>query len=67
MTFGQGPRNCIGMRFALLEAKMGIVALMSKYSLKKTARTPDKITYDPSSVLAASLDELWVKAERRSA
>ena len=51
------------MRFALYEAKVGIVTMLRKYRLMKTSRTPEKIRFDPKSVLTASLDPLWVKVE----
>ena len=33
MPFGYGPRNCIGMRFALLEAKMALIEVVSKFRI----------------------------------
>ncbi|XP_019851786.1 PREDICTED: cytochrome P450 3A24-like isoform X2 [Amphimedon queenslandica] len=38
MPFGAGPRNCIGMKLALMEAKMCLTSLMRKY---KFERAPD--------------------------
>ena len=31
MGFGQGPRSCLGMRFALLEAKMALAAVIREF------------------------------------
>ena len=40
IPFGVGPRNCIAMRFALFEAKVALVSMMSKMTLKPTPKTP---------------------------
>ncbi|XP_076345910.1 thromboxane-A synthase-like isoform X3 [Tachypleus tridentatus] len=42
--FGYGPRNCIGMRFAQLEAKMAITRIVQKYYLMPCEKTEKKLT-----------------------
>jgi len=38
--FGVGPRNCIGMRFALVEVKMAICKILLNFRLDTTEDTP---------------------------
>uniref|UniRef100_A0A6I8S7C8 Cytochrome P450 3A n=1 Tax=Xenopus tropicalis TaxID=8364 RepID=A0A6I8S7C8_XENTR len=39
LPFGDGPRNCIGLRFALLSMKVAIVTLLQNFSVRPCAET----------------------------
>ena len=39
LAFGQEPRNCVGMRFAMMEIKLLLVHLLSRFTITKTADT----------------------------
>ncbi|XP_060116484.1 cytochrome P450 3A9-like [Heteronotia binoei] len=40
LPFGAGPRNCIGMRFALVTMKVAIVRLLQQFSFRTCKETP---------------------------
>ncbi|NXK28271.1 CP3AO protein, partial [Arenaria interpres] len=40
LPFGAGPRNCIGMRFALLTLKVAVVVLLQNFSFRTCKDTP---------------------------
>lgn len=45
VTFGAGPRQCLGMRFALLQIQTTMAVLFSHFDLK-TTEDPFDLTYD---------------------
>lgn len=40
LTFGYGPRNCIGMRFAEFNIRVALVLLLKKYRLSRPVDSP---------------------------
>lgn len=52
MPFGSGPRNCIGMRFALINMKLAIVRVLQNFSFK-----PCKETQIPLKIVSQSLTQ----------
>uniref|UniRef100_A0A8C9F918 Uncharacterized protein n=1 Tax=Pavo cristatus TaxID=9049 RepID=A0A8C9F918_PAVCR len=46
LPFGAGPRNCIGMRFALLVIKVAVVVLLQNFSFKPCKDTPIPLVLD---------------------
>lgn len=54
LPFGQGPRNCIGMRFAFQELKLCLAQLVVRYCFEATAATPEQLTFLKGSIMLNS-------------
>nr|APH81389.1 cytochrome P450 CYP3026B1 [Tigriopus kingsejongensis] len=65
LPFGQGPRACIGMRFALLEAKIGLIAILSRFRITTCPETPKEAVRDHTTFLGNPRDKLWVAVTPR--
>ena len=64
LPFGCGPRNCVGMRFGLLEAKLALTKILLKYKFVKSAKTQVPLEFLPNRLLLAS-KSIIVGVERR--
>lgn len=56
LPFGLGRRNCIGSRFALMEAKLLLFNVIQKFSIEKCLKTPDSIQHKEG--LASSIKQI---------
>ncbi|KAJ2938427.1 hypothetical protein O0L34_g12868 [Tuta absoluta] len=66
LPFGEGPRNCIGLRLAKMQSILGIAHLLYRYRVTPSEKTPKKIKYDPLMMVLKSVDGIWLNLERRS-
>ena len=64
LPFGQGPRACIGMRFALLETKMALANIVRRYNLIPSEKTKEPLVLDPKAGIAYYKGGLFIKAEK---
>ncbi|CAM4620332.1 cytochrome P450 3A24 [Caretta caretta] len=51
LPFGAGPRNCIGMRFALLSLKVAMIVLLQRFSFRTCKDTPIPLVMDTKGFL----------------
>ncbi|KAM9362463.1 cytochrome P450 3A40-like [Symphorus nematophorus] len=51
MPFGAGPRNCIGMRFALVMMKLAVVEVLQRYSFSVCEETEVPLELDIQGLL----------------
>ncbi|XP_033478797.1 cytochrome P450 3A30-like [Epinephelus lanceolatus] len=65
LPFGIGPRNCLGMRFALMMVKLALVEVLQNYSFSICEETEIPLRMDPKG-LVGPLNPIKLKLETRS-
>ncbi|XP_011303481.1 cytochrome P450 9e2-like [Fopius arisanus] len=66
LTFGQGPRMCIGNRFALLETKVLLVHILRKCSIRPGKKMILPLRLSKATVAMAAEGGFWVEFRPRS-
>ncbi|NP_001306754.1 cytochrome P450 6A70 precursor [Ceratitis capitata] len=64
LPFGEGPRNCIGMRFGELQASIGIIQLLRNFHFKPCARTKVPLVYAKKNFLIAAEGGIHLMVEK---
>ncbi|XP_059056285.1 cytochrome P450 4C1-like [Achroia grisella] len=63
IPFSAGPRNCIGKKFAMMEMKSAMSAVIRRYKLEPITK-PEEVRFAGDLILR-SIDPIYVKAVRR--
>lgn len=66
MPFGAGPRNCIGIRFARLEAKLALATLLRDYVIELAPCVKDPLPVGVQTVTLCPSEGVWLRARRRT-
>ncbi|XP_011565458.3 cytochrome P450 9e2 [Plutella xylostella] len=63
LAFGAGPRNCIGLRFAMFSVKLAMVTLLKNYKFSPCSKTKDPIPFEKKGILLKAHGGVWVTLE----
>lgn len=66
LGFGEGPRNCVGSRFAMTEIRIAISCLLMNYHFSPCDKTKYPIQYSNSNSLLSPAGGCWLKVEKIS-
>lgn len=61
LPFGQGPRNCIGLRFGMMQSKLGVGLLVHHFKFEPCSRSVNPIVYDNSTFVLTPKDGIYLK------
>lgn len=53
LPFGDGPRNCIGMRYGQLQSKIGLASVLSKFNLELAPGQTENVKFQKNSFFGA--------------
>ncbi|XP_035443083.2 cytochrome P450 6B5-like [Spodoptera frugiperda] len=59
--FGEGPRLCIGMRFAKMQITAGLITLLKKYRVELAPGMSEKVEFEPRSIITAPIGAIRLK------
>lgn len=61
LSFGVGPRNCIGLRFGMMQARVGLVTLLKNFEIKTCSRSIVPLTFSKTNIILTPESELFLE------
>ncbi|KAG8306650.1 hypothetical protein J6590_042434 [Homalodisca vitripennis] len=65
LPFGEGPRNCIGMRFGLLQAKMGLTTVVLNFQVELSPGQEVPLTFNNQALVLTPANPILLKFSHR--
>ncbi|XP_059491240.1 cytochrome P450 9e2-like [Neocloeon triangulifer] len=64
--FGEGPRQCIGNRFAQVQSKLALFTFLRKYTVSKCPETEFPVKIEEKQFIVTSKSGIFLKIEKRN-
>ncbi|XP_072756853.1 cytochrome P450 6A1-like [Anoplolepis gracilipes] len=66
LPFGDGPRNCIGARFAIFQTKIGLIKILRNYKVETCEKTLIPYVINPKALMLAPKGGIHLKIINRT-
>ncbi|EDS30708.1 cytochrome P450 6A1 [Culex quinquefasciatus] len=63
LPFNEGPRQCLGMRFAKMLVKRGLYEVVKNFEFSVDSKTEEPLRMNPKVVLTAVVGGIWLNFE----
>lgn len=63
LPFGNGPRNCIGLRFAMMQTRVGIILLLKHFEFSLGSKTNVPLVINKKAGVFSPQDGVYLKVK----
>lgn len=64
LPFGDGPRNCVGPPFRMMQTRVGLVTLLNNFEFMPSAKTTIPSKLSKADFILSPQEGLWLKLKR---
>lgn len=64
LPFGEGPRNCIGARFGMMQARLGLIATLRKFTYSLSSKMEFPVKLNKNRFITSPVEGMWLKVKR---
>lgn len=64
LPFGDGPRNCVGMRFGQMQTRIGLAQLIKNFKFSVCNETDIPLVFDPRTFVLGTVKGIFLRVER---
>lgn len=61
LPFGEGPRNCIGLRFGMMQARIGLLTLLNNFEVSLCSKTKIPLDFEPHPLMLTPKGGIYLK------
>lgn len=64
LPFGEGPRNCIGLRFGMMQAKVGLIILLNNFEFTLGSKTTVPLVFESRPFILTPEGGVYLKLKQ---